>query len=243
MSAATGAGEAGLELELFARAVNWKRYWASVLRPYLGRRVLEVGAGIGESTRALCDGGAGSWLCLEPETALAARIEAKLHEGTLPACCTLRVGTLQDLEPGERFDTIFYIDVLEHIEDDTSEVAAAAARLEEGGHLCVLVPAHQQLFSEFDRMIGHHRRYDRASLDAVVGGRLERVMLRYLDSVGYLANLANRMLLRQSLPSEAQILFWDRVMVRASRVLDPLLLHRCGRSLLGVWRKRSGSAA
>jgi SAM-dependent methyltransferase len=239
----TTEDNAGIELELFAHATNWKSYWSSALRPYLGSQVLEVGAGIGESTGFLCDGSAKRWLCLEPEARLAARIEKKLRDGSLPQCCTLRVATVHDLDPGDRFDSILYIDVLEHIENDGAEVRTATAHLAEGGHLCVLVPAHQRLFSDFDRMIGHHRRYDRKSLQALIGDGLEGVTLRYLDSVGYLANLANRMLLRQGLPTSNQILLWDRVMVRASRLLDPLLGHGFGRSLLGVWRKRVGAAS
>ena len=235
-------GNAGIELELFARAVNWKRYWSSALRPYLGKTVLEVGAGIGESTRILCEGREHRWLCLEPEHDLARRLEAKLQDGSLPACCTLVVGTIRALDDADRFDTILYIDVLEHIEDDVVELRAAAAHLVEGGHLCIVVPAHERLYSEFDRMIGHYRRYDRDSLEQCIGGNLERIELRYLDSIGYFANLANRLLLRQGLPTSAQMRIWDRVMVPASRLVDPLLAHRFGRSLIGVWRKRSEAA-
>ena len=59
---------------------------------------------------------------------------------------------------------MLYIDVLEHIEHDLDELARAASHLAPGGHLVVLAPAHQALFSDFDRAIGHYRRYNRAGL-------------------------------------------------------------------------------
>jgi hypothetical protein len=56
-----------------------------------------------------------------------------------------------------------------------------------------------------------------------------------IDSFGLLASLANRLLLRSSMPSEGQILLWDRVLVPLSRVGDRLSFHRIGKSVLAVW--------
>ena len=136
-----------------------------------------------------------------------------------------------------RFDTILYIDVLEHIEDDRGEMSRAAELLAPRGTLIVLSPAFPLLFSEFDRSVGHYRRYTRASLAAVMPASLRQVRLRYIDSVGFMASLANRALLRQELPSRRQIALWDRVMIPVSRVLDPLLVHSFGRSILAVYER------
>jgi hypothetical protein len=149
----------------------------------------------------------------------------------------VQIGTTADLDPRSRFDTILYIDVLEHIEDDRAEMARAAELLAPRGALIVLSPAFQQLFSDFDRSVGHFRRYTRASLAEVMPPSLRRVRLRYLDSVGFLASLSNRALLRQALPTRRQIALWDRVMIPASRVLDPLLARSFGRSVLAVYER------
>jgi hypothetical protein len=61
--------------------------------------------------------------------------------------------------------------------------------------------------------------------------------MRYLDSVGLAASLANRTLLRQSIPTARQIMIWDRLMVPMSRILDPLLGYRAGKSILAVWSR------
>jgi len=232
----------GAELDVFARAEQWKSYLVSEIGPYLGARVLEVGAGIGATTRAFCERGRSErerdmWMCLDPDPAHVRTLGALVERGELPGFCTVRCGTLGDLDRGALFDAILYVDVLEHIEDDAGEVRGAARHLRSGGHLVVLSPAHPWLYSPFDAAIGHHRRYTRASLRALAPGELEPVLLRYLDSVGLLAAAANRAALRQSHPTLRQILVWDRLMVRASRRLDPVLGHRLGRSVLGIWRR------
>jgi hypothetical protein len=127
--------------------------------------------------------------------------------------------------------------VLEHIEDDFSEIAKASTFLKTGGFLVILAPAHQWLYSEFDRSIGHFRRYNSKSLTAVIPADYTRVVLRYLDSAGIFASLLNRVLLHKTVPTPAQIRFWDKVLVTVSRISDPVLLYLAGKSIIGVWQK------
>ena len=68
-------------------------------------------------------------------------------------------------------------------------------------------------------------------------GELTEAGLWYLDSAGLLASAANRLLLRQSMPTAEQIRFWDRRLVPLSRLLDPLFRHSLGKTVMGVWRK------
>jgi hypothetical protein len=104
----------------------------------------------------------------------------------------------------------------------------------------VLSPAHASLYTPFDKAIGHFRRYSRSTLAKTAEGTgLRSVKVDYLDSVGLLASGANRLLLSQSMPTERQILTWDRLMVPVSRLLDPVFGHRLGKSILGVWRRES----
>jgi len=225
----------GNELDVFATATNWREYWTCLVKPFIGGRVLEVGAGIGSATRILCQAGASRWIALEPDPDLRRRLHDTV--ATIQHPIEVRPGTVASLGAEERFDAVLYIDVLEHIEDDGAELLGASRHLAKGGHLIVLSPAHQFLFTAFDKAIGHYRRYDRASLSSVIPAGLSPVMLRYLDSVGMLASLANRLVLRSAAPSARQIAFWDGRLVPPSRWLDPLLGHRVGKSILGVWRR------
>lgn len=221
----------GSELDLFQRAVNWKQYWRTRVQDFIGGDVLEVGAGIGANTRLLSDLPHNTWTCLEPDARLAAQIP-RVGFGH-----SVRVGAIEEIGLKERFNSILYIDVLEHIEDDRAQLAQAAAHLVPGGYIVVISPAHPVLYTPFDRAIGHFRRYTRAMLRDVTPVGVQEMRMQYLDSVGMLASAANRLMLRQSMPTEKQILAWDRLMVPVSRRLDALLLHRLGKSILGVWQR------
>ena len=225
----------GGELELFAQARNWKDYWSSLLLPYLHGDVLEAGAGIGTNTRLLRNHHQRRWLCLEPDRQLLEQLKTGLERQPAQGLCELFRGTVADLTQEERFDAILYIDVLEHIEDDRSELARAAAHLKPGGCLVVLSPAHNWLFSRFDASIGHFRRYTKSTLLAAAPHGLKLKRAVYLDSCGLGASLGNRFLLKQNLPTANQILFWDRRIVPVSRILDPLLFFKVGKSILVVW--------
>jgi SAM-dependent methyltransferase len=226
----------GGELDVFTLATNWKAYWASRVEQHVGSRVLEVGAGLGVTARTLCKSQT-KWIALEPDPALAQRMQDEIGAGRLPAICEVRVGKLEDLGVSELFDTILYIDVLEHIQDDRGELERAAERLDRGGCVVVIAPAHQYLFTAFDKAIGHFRRYDRGMITSLEPSGLRLFRFEYLDSVGFLASLGNRWLLKSSSPSASQIKLWDRLMVPLSRYVDPLLQHRFGKSVLAVWCK------
>jgi SAM-dependent methyltransferase len=221
----------GSELKLFERASNWKAYWRDQIARFIRGQVLEVGAGIGTNTLALASLSYERWTCLEPDEALASRI-------TLPpgGRHAISAGTVNHLPADAKFDSILYIDVLEHIEDDRDEMARASARLNPGGTLIVLAPAHPFLFTPFDRAIGHYRRYTLTSLCAAAPDTLRIEELVYLDAAGMLASAANRLLLRSAMPTERQILAWDRLLVPVSRRIDPIFAGRVGKSVLGIWR-------
>ncbi|MFZ0678151.1 class I SAM-dependent methyltransferase [Candidatus Binatus sp.] len=225
----------GSELNLFAGATTWKSYVHFHLRPYLSGDILEVGAGIGASTATFNDGTQRRWVCLEPDRDLADRIKSDLPAQLTN--CEVVVGTLSDLGPGDQFDSILYMDVLEHIEADAAELARAASHLRPNGFLAILSPAFPWLFTPFDAAIGHYRRYTKNSLRSIAPKGLREVKCIYLDSAGLLASLGNKLFLRSPIPSKAQIQFWDRAMVPISRYADRALNHAIGKSILGVWQK------
>jgi len=197
----------GEELELFARAVNWKAYFRSHLRKYLHGDVLEVGAGLGGTTAVLLDDVPKRWVALEPDPQLAAQL-TKWLESRGSKNVEVRLGTVADLAAG--------------------------------GALIVLSPAHQFLFSPFDKALGHFRRYSARELRAIGPPGLKCETIRYLDSAGMILSLGNKLLLRQSIPTAKQIHVWDRYFVPISRVVDRLLGYRLGKSIIGVWRNEGG---
>lgn len=227
----------GGELDLFALAKNWKRYIKKQVSRYTTGDVLEVGAGIGATTEALYDGTPRRWVCLEPDEALAHRLKARLISGMGGSTIKVVVGSLRTFSDAPCFDCILYIDVLEHIEDDHAQIEAAARLVRRSGHIVILSPAHQWLYSEFDKSIGHLRRYNRAHLRSMMPTGWVEEKLMYIDSVGVLLSLGNVLALRQSMPTRSQIILWDRLCVPASRLSDRLFRGTVGKSVLAVWRK------
>jgi SAM-dependent methyltransferase len=226
----------GSELDLFATVYNWKGYWSQQIRRFLTGDILEVGAGIGSNTQFLDPGGAGRWVCLEPDPELVSQLLKRLETTDSRRAYETVCGTLESLR-GQQFDTIIYIDVLEHIENDHEELERATTHLRPGGHLVVLSPAHQRLFSPFDAAIGHFRRYNRSMLRAISPAGLRLARIRYLDCAGLMLSASNRLLLRQSIPTKSQLQFWDQWIVPASLVLDKLFFYSVGKSIIAVWEK------
>jgi SAM-dependent methyltransferase len=233
----------GGELELFATATNWKSYFAKTLRPFIRGRVLEVGAGFGANVPYLYNECVQEWTCLEPDPELAGRIGEAIARRTLPAACEVSVGRLDDLRPAALYDTILYIDVLEHIADDRAELSKATGYLRPGGNLIVLAPAHQFLFSPFDQAVGHHRRYNRSNLLALTPPGCTVRLCRMLDAAGLIASAANATLLRAAMPSGSQIRLWDSVLVSISRLMDPAVGYFLGKSIVVVWSRDNSEEA
>jgi 2-polyprenyl-3-methyl-5-hydroxy-6-metoxy-1,4-benzoquinol methylase len=227
----------GQELAFFQKAVNWKTYFSSLIKPFVGNNVLEVGSGIGATTRLLNDGSAEKWTLLEPDKEMNNILQKKKETQSQFANCIIRKETIFELPSPEKFDTIIYIDVLEHIEDDEKEMQKACELLQENGHLIILSPAYNFLFSPFDKAIGHYRRYTSKTLKATMPNELKLAQLLYLDSVGLFASLANKLFLKQTYPSEKQIQSWDRLMIPVSKWTDKIFFHSFGKSILGIWRK------
>jgi SAM-dependent methyltransferase len=223
---------AGKELPLFREANNFHDYYFRLFGPWIRGDVLEVGGGIGALTTLLLRNGAEHLTVCEPDPALASELQERFGDRAV----VIRSGIHGVPRSIGSFDTIAYIDVLEHIQDDVGEVAAAAARLKPGGSLVVAGPAHTFLYSAFDAAIGHYRRYDRVSIESLLrkSGSLEMVRFAYFDCLGVVLSLGNRWVNRQSLPSRRQLLFWDRVVLPLSRRLDSLLNYRVGKSFVAV---------
>jgi len=225
----------GGELEIFARAVNWKRYLKKQIELYIEGDVLEVGSGLSTNTRLLFNSSINSWTALEPDLSLVDDIDKNWLDRE-PKIQILN-GFLKDQSWSNKFDTILYLDVLEHIQNDIFEIDMAFAALKPGGNVVVVSPAHNYLFSEFDRSVGHYRRYSKQSIQKTKPKGAEIVRLDYLDCAGLIASVANKLVLHQRNPSLHQIMIWDNILVKISQWLDRVLRYRIGKSIIFIFKK------
>jgi len=148
-------------------------------RPKLGRRVADVGAGIGTFS-ALAAAAGSEVVAVEPEPQFAAILRERF-EGVEQ----VRVveGPLDSVEWD--FDSVICFNVLEHIEDDAATLSLFADRLVSGGRLFLLVPAHRMLFGGYDRAAGHLRRYSKTLLrELLLDAGFEVETLRHVNPVG-----------------------------------------------------------
>jgi glycosyltransferase involved in cell wall biosynthesis len=149
-----------------ARAPRFNAWMADVIRPWCGRRVLEIGSGTGNLTR-----------CLVPRDAYVASDVNPLYLQTLRGLTVDRPYldvTLTDVTRGDSFptvpggfDTVVCLNVVEHVEDDVAALANLRKVLAPGGRAIVLVPRGPDLFGTLDEVLGHRRRYTEASLRRV----------------------------------------------------------------------------
>jgi len=224
----------GRELEAMSFAVNYHDWIVGELAPFLGRRVAEVGAGIGSVSSLLLRHPIEHLAAYEPSANMFPQLAARLAGEKRARAVNAFFGAEPPAEP---FDSVAYINVLEHIEDDGGELARAFAALRPGGHLLVFVPALAWLYSDFDRRIGHARRYSRAGLRGVArAAGFEVATDRYFDAAGVLPWLVNFVLLRRGLGSGGVALY-DRLVVPPMRRIEGWIPPPIGKNLLLVARR------
>jgi SAM-dependent methyltransferase len=221
------AGASDYSLDRMAEADRYNAWLLARAQPYLGRRVLEVGAGIGTFTEQLAEGR--DVVAVEPDPALLS------HLRTNAPSATVVEGEVGAAPPGP-FDSVVCFNVLEHIRDDRCALDALHERLRPGGHLLLLVPSHRFLYGPIDRGFDHERRYGRRALLALLEeAGFGVVELRRVNPVGALGWLvAGRILRRSEIPGGALHVF-DRL-VPLLRQLDRLELP-LGLSLWAVARR------
>ncbi|MCC6356803.1 MAG: class I SAM-dependent methyltransferase [Verrucomicrobiae bacterium] len=227
----------GRDLEAMARARNLPRWIMGQFRPFVGRRVIEVGAGCGNFTPLIAETAPERLLCVEPSANMVALLRRRV--ATLPEARVAQ-GVLSDV-PGWidwSPDTIFYINVLEHIEDDGGEIRMAFDLIAPGGHILVFVPALRWLFGSADRSFGHFRRYGRRDLRGVIENAGFQIRaLRYFDIAGVIPWFVLFRVFRLRCFTPGQVTLFDRLVVPVLRRAETLMAPPIGKNLVCVARR------
>jgi len=226
--------EQGETLRRMEGAGNYNRWLLSRAKPYLGRRVLDVGAGLGTFTEQLAEGR--KVVALEPDPAFVPHLRHRFAYRPNVEVVAAELETLATARPRERFDSIVCFNVLEHVPDDEQALARLFGLLAPGGSLLALVPAHPLAFGSIDAVLGHERRYTPRTLSSrleAAGFGVER--LRHVNPVGLVGwFVSGRVLRRRQIPSGPLRLFDRAVPLLAA--FDHLPVP-CGLSLWAVARR------
>ncbi len=221
-------------LRRMARLDGYNEWLHNRFDAFLGRRILEVGSGVGNQTRYFADRDRVVASDIEPHYVreLRTKFGPLSHIRVASFRFPLTPADVDDLKR-EQIDTIVCMNVLEHIEDDRNTLRDFASVLPKGGKLVLLVPAMPALYGTLDVNLNHFRRYDREPLRQLLqesGFQVET--LRYLNRPGVLGWWLNsRVLKRKVLPRGQLAAFrWIQPMLRLEENSSPSF----GMSLLAL---------
>src|SRR5262245_40208658 len=219
MNLPAGAGDEPTfseQLESGRSSDNYNRWVADQFLPFVGRRVLEVGCGIGNLSQFWADREAFVGIDIEPECV--AKCAERFQGQPQVAIRHDRVGAPDWVRRWSdyRVDTLLAVNVLEHIRDDLGtlrgwrDIVAAGG----GGHIGLFVPAFEFAFSAFDKRYGHYRRYTKETLrDKLLDAGLDIHVLRYFNSLGLLVWWGHFALLGRMSTNSAQVGSYAKIVV------------------------------
>jgi SAM-dependent methyltransferase len=220
-------------LEDLGNAPTYQSWLCDLAAPYLGDDPLELGSGNGDYAAYWLEHGLARITLTEIDPPRRRQLEARFADDD-----RVHLGQLDLAAPVEAtHSSMVSFNVLEHIEDDVSALAAARSVVRPGGYVVHFVPAFPALMSRFDRDIGHFRRYRRHGLAAAAesaGLELERV--HYVNMPGFVAWFVMMRLLGKRPAPGPMLWLWDRMVIRLERRLEQVVKAPFGQSLLLVAR-------
>jgi SAM-dependent methyltransferase len=212
-------------------ADNYAGWIFELIEPHLGAEVLEIGAGHGTFTEMLARKAK-----RVVASDLSERCISRLRERFSGAqSVEILHGSVESAAAHGPFDSVILINVLEHIEDDDGALAELGQLLRPGGRIILWVPAFSLLYSDFDRRIGHYRRYRRPGLRTQLSDAGFEVRdIRYVNAVGAVAWLVLARLLRRTPTHGAPVKVFDRYFVPVLKRLERRWQPPFGQSVLAV---------
>ena len=216
------------------RASRYFQWQASLAAEHLGRRVLEIGCGVGNFTRHLLDRDLVVGLDVVAECVAQHRDRFAEHphvESTLLDILDPSVLHLVD----RGFDSIACLNVLEHISDDEKALQHMHAVLPPGGRAVLIVPAFSSLYGPIDRNLGHFRRYSKTSWKRLAHATgFREIVTEYMNMPGFFGWWLNARVFKKTEQSEHQIAIFDSLVVPVSSRVERLLSPPFGQSLFAV---------
>lgn len=233
-------GDAALQsttLEEVASAVRYHRWLTALAAPHLGDHPLEIGSGLGDYAQTWLDQGLPSITVSDLEHARLAGLRRRFADD--PRVDVRELDVAHDPVPDDLapHSALVAFNVLEHIPDDVAALRGARRFLHPGARVVLFVPAFPFAMSDFDRAVGHVRRYTVSSLTrTMVAAGLDPVNVRYVNMPGLAAWTLGMRLLRMT-PGDGPLLrVWDTVVVPVAEAVEARVRAPFGQSVLGVAR-------
>jgi SAM-dependent methyltransferase len=222
------------DLEIMGAARNYIEWIFDKFKDFLGKRIVEVGAGIGNFTGKFLDKELVVAVdnykpCIEYiRKRFADNNNVIPLEGSVDAPSIL---SLSCYSP----DTIVCINVLEHVENDIAALKNMFSILTESGKIILLLPAFQFMFGTIDRLVGHQRRYSKKDIETklITAGFCIK-SISYMNCVAPFGWYLNNRILRKQEESSSQVIFYDRFVVPWLRKIEQIFMPPFGLSLVVI---------
>jgi SAM-dependent methyltransferase len=228
-------------LDAVGKAGRFNRWMYDAIHPYCGGKILEIGSGIGNMSAFFLEDGYQVLLSDIRENYC-----AKLRERFDGTPGMLGVALMNITDPDfdaqfgsyfNSFDTIFALNVVEHIFDDRLALKNCRKLLKPGGKMIVLVPAFQSLYNALDTALEHYRRYTRPSLERCFAEADYRILhTQYFNATGIPAWFISGKLQGNKVIPEGQMGLYDRL-VPVFRMVDKVVFNQFGLSVITVGQK------
>jgi len=236
-------GNISLEtLSVIKKAENFNRWMYQTIKSYCSGQILEIGSGIGNISQFFLREGYQITLS-DMRNDYCAKLGDKFSAfGNLRGIVHLDI-VHSDFEKEYRnhfskYDTIFALNVIEHVPDDNLAIRNCHALLKSNGKLIILVPAYPQLYNNFDEGLQHYRRYTKKSLTMlIVKNDFSIIKSQYFNAVGILGwYVSGKLQENKSIPKD-QMKAYDNFMP-VVKVIDRILLNRVGLSVITIARSK-----
>ena len=223
----------GWELNFFDNSKNFRDYQFFLIKKYLKNNLLEVGPGNGIMVDKYISKYFSNISLSEIDKNLNKTLVKKFKNKKNVKIYKKKIGEFKN-----KFNSIIYSDVIEHIKDDEKEIKIALKKLNKNGYLIIMVPAFQYLYSEYDRSIGHFRRYEKQFfVDFAKKNKIKCVKSIYFDSIGYFFLVLSKLINTKNKKNVGLGAFVWNLFVPISRILDILIGYSFGKSVLCIYRK------
>tara|TARA_B100000035_G_C20937480_1_gene525874 strand:+ start:43 stop:720 length:678 start_codon:yes stop_codon:yes gene_type:complete len=217
-------------LGYFDLARNYRNYQLDLIRKFVGGNILEVGPGRGEIIENFISAD-NKITMIDTDEEMCKVIRERFKNSDVK----ILNSNISSLE--EKFDTILYMDVIEHIENDIKELDQAISKLNKNGKLVIIVPAFSILFSDFDKSVGHFRRYTKKNFFNYKNSEVKLRNLKYFDSLGFFILFLSKILkFKGNSKAVFGIKVWN-MLIPISRLIDKIIFHSLGKSLICVYEK------
>ena len=218
--------------ERFDKANLHIKYCLSTIRKFINGDVLEIGAGCGSFTRNYFKTEVKSITLTETDQKNI--LSLKKNFQNLKNIKVLD-STINKVEG--KFDSILYFHVLEHIKEDLIEIKEATKKLNSGGHLIIMAPAHQKIYGNLDKAVGHFRRYEKDFFEKKFDN-LELLSLKFLDAIGYVLYFLNKIIFsKETFPSNLKIFLWDKIFTPITILVDFITNYKFGKCIVAIYKK------